>query len=86
MKYLIISDLHFGKGDDFILTHQLEYINSLYDLEYDEIIILGDVFDKRRTADIKVLNEVKKVFDKLLTKVNKITIICGNHQAQACDL
>lgn len=83
MKYLIFTDPHFGKNDDFFLNYQLAFNKSLINViqkeKVNEIIILGDVFDKRKILDIKVMNEVIDSFSKLFSSVEHTYIITGNH-------
>lgn len=85
---VILGDLHFGiRGDSrLFLSYQEKIINNVI-IPYldknreniEKIVILGDIFDKRRQVNIFVLNAVKEFFDKLETYGIPIFITIGNH-------
>ncbi len=79
MKILYLNDIHFGvhKNNVDFLKSQLSFLNYLIDnSEYDEVHILGDVFDNRRLVDMYILNEVNEFFLKFDCPVY---ITLGNH-------
>jgi predicted phosphodiesterase len=86
MKCLLITDLHFGAKNNSLTwwKSQSTFINEQVipyivhnNIEY--IICLGDVFDSRSSISIYIAQEVRKLFHSLAELVEKIYIICGNH-------
>jgi len=85
MKHLILSDLHFGvKTDDFFINYQKNYLLSLIEIikEYniENIIVTGDINDKRKITDNRILNIFKDIFNEIerQTNIGYIAIV-GNH-------
>lgn len=83
-KKALINDLHFGvRNDNLLFCNYFDlFINNVFipTLEkngIEEIIILGDVFDRRKFINYQTLAWVKGFFEKL--KNYKIHIILGNH-------
>lgn len=82
MKSLIIGDLHIGVHNNSTchLNQSLNFFNTyIFPIlnDIDNIILLGDVFDKRTNIDINILKVVKEnIFDKL---TKPIYWILGNH-------
>lgn len=84
-KVLILSDLHFGKSTHNFFEKQLSYFEKvvfpyLLENKIENVIQLGDVFDKRRFSDNKILSELGERFFRFFNK-NKINlyIVVGNH-------
>lgn len=85
MKNLLLSDLHHGKGDSYMETYQLSFLESIPKLieakNIKRIIFLGDILDKRRTADLKILQKFKSAYDKIISCVDHVVVVCGNHDS-----
>lgn len=92
MKIWIISDLHFGKHNldsdrwlnnmksyfyDFFIPFLLEYKK-----EDDKLFILGDIFDNRNSLNLKVIQTVIELFEKLGSIID-CHILLGNHDMYA---
>ena len=87
MKVGVITDTHFGvyKGSSVFLESSLRFfrnflIPELKKRNIDTIFHCGDLFDNRSSLDIKVINEVLKLFREDL-KDFKVYIIVGNHDS-----
>lgn len=85
MQVAMVTDTHLGvhKSSDVFLKSQLnffrnQFIPELKKKKIDTIIHLGDMFDNRSNMNVKVMNEVHKLFKEDF-KDFKIYIICGNH-------
>lgn len=85
MKICLITDLHFGvhKSSNVFLTSQLKYFDEEFipymeNNNIDNVFILGDVFDNRNSINVKIINEVYHLFDKL-SKGRKLYVLIGNH-------
>jgi DNA repair exonuclease SbcCD nuclease subunit len=83
MKILILSDLHHGKDLDFFVEYQLNYLNTTINIirenNVKKIFLLGDVHDKRRKADIRIINLFKEKYEEIEKLVEEIVVISGNH-------
>ena len=77
MKTLVIGDTHFHNSNRELRHEQLKTIKGLYDLDIDNIIFLGDVFDKRNPSPECVL-DVKRFFDSVYKRTY---ILRGNHDS-----
>ena len=83
MKYIIITDTHFGaknnsqfwctKQMDFMYKTLIPYINNLD--EQWTLVHLGDVFDSRSVINSKIVDEVDKMF-------KTINEVCGKHNTE----
>lgn len=83
MKYIIITDTHFGaknnsqfwcaKQMDFMYKTLIPYINNLD--EQWTLVHLGDVFDSRSVINSKIVDEVDKMF-------KAINEVCGKHNTE----
>jgi len=82
MKNLIISDWHHHNNDYFI-NYQLKLMDSIINYvkknNIDSVIDCGDTLDKRRIADIKLLNLFRDKHRELLDCVDRYVVIRGNH-------
>lgn len=85
-KIAIVTDTHFGarNGSIDILNNQKEFFISqflpyLKENNIDTIIHAGDVFDNRKTQDMRIVTEWKNLIQKTLNDGFKWHIIIGNH-------
>ena len=83
-KILLVPDIHFGSqenNDDF-LDYQFTCIDWMYNVarehNIENIIFLGDIFDKRRTINLRILDKIYKEFG--FSEFNHYFIL-GNHDA-----
>ena len=82
MKTLVIGDTHFHNSNRELRHEQIRTIRGLYELSVDNVIFLGDVFDKRNPSPECVL-DVKNFFDSIYKETYVLT---GNHdQATKSD-
>ena len=87
MKILLLTDLHFGVKSDSPIFH--EYQKLFFDdilfpyldtHSIDTMIILGDVFDRRKYTNHQTIEHCKKnFFDVLEIRNIQIHNILGNH-------
>jgi len=85
----LVTDQHFGARsnsqiflDYFMKFYDNVFFPALEEYGVEEIIDLGDTFDRRKSVDFYILNQVKeRYYDKLLNKNIKIHSIVGNHTA-----
>lgn len=91
MKVALVTDTHFGvfKGNQVFLSSSLRYfrefvVPTLKKHGIGTLIHLGDMFDNRSSLDIKVMNEVYKLFREDL-KDFSIHILVGNHDSAYRD-
>ena len=87
MKLVLISDLHFGIHNDseIFLEHQRNFFEEqlfpyIMDQKIKNIVILGDMFDRRKYTNHQTIHFLKNNFFDALKKMN-ITVhsIMGNH-------
>ncbi len=86
-KIALINDIHFGIRNDNILflSNQLEYwtenlIPRLVKDGITDLIVLGDLFDRRKYINFLTLHTVKQeIFNKLEELGINIHILVGNH-------
>ena len=85
MEIALLGDTHFGiyKSSQIFLNSQMRFFREMFipyckDVGIDTIVHAGDLFDNRNNINIKILNEVHKLFKEDL-KDFKIYIIVGNH-------
>ena len=80
MKYLFITDLHFGIYKDIgLLKYQFETLNKILDEEEpDGLIIGGDVFHYK-SPRIETILEVGDWLDELPVYCENVIILRGNH-------
>lgn len=84
MKYLIFGDLHVNdhKQNDYYFYLSLQILEYLFNYainnKIQNIIFLGDIFEKRTEVNIYFLTEVRKIILKYCKKIN-IVFIIGNH-------
>ena len=91
MKVAIITDTHYGarKGSDhlhnyFEMFYRDVFFPSLEKYQVDTIIHMGDIFDSRKSIDLKSLEWSKKVVFEPLKKYNVYAIV-GNHDCYYKD-
>ena len=77
MKTVVIGDTHFHNSNKGLRHEQLKTIKRLYQLDVDNVIFLGDVFDKRNPSPECVL-DVKRFFDGVFKDTY---ILRGNHDS-----
>ena len=78
MRTLVIGDTHFHDSNRSLRLHQIETIRNLYiNNLVDNVIFLGDVFDKRKPSPECII-DVKKFFDSVSVPT---FIIRGNHDS-----
>lgn len=91
MKYIILNDIHFGcrNSSEIFIKYQETFFDYLIQYMSENsithIIMLGDVFDKRRYIDYRVLDFVYRVFNKLKNNNIEVTITLGNHDVYYKD-
>lgn len=87
MKYLMFSDIHWGKTNNSQLKNQdcldfIEFVcNYTENNPIDQIIFLGDWFDNRDSINVQTLYYSSKGLEKLnsISKKTPIKFIVGNH-------
>ncbi len=83
-KVVIISDTHFGDGDD-LMTKALEVDRWLETITErgapDKIVLLGDIFDLWKSTLSDSLRAAKYFFEQLslLPDLQEIVLVPGNH-------
>lgn len=87
MKVALVTDTHAGIRND--LECLRVYQNNFWENEFfpelknrgiDQIIHLGDFFDKRQYLTLKTMENTKNVFQRLLKEYDThMTILLGNH-------
>ena len=91
MKVAIITDTHYGarKGSDhlhnyFEMFYRDVFFPSLEKYQVDTVIHMGDIFDSRKSIDLKSLEWSKKVVFEPL-KMYNVHAIVGNHDCYYKD-
>ena len=91
MKIAIITDTHYGarKGSKHLHEYFEKFYNDIFfpELEknnVDTIVHMGDIFDSRKSIDLKSLEWSKKVVFEPLKKYNVYAIV-GNHDCYYKD-
>ena len=91
MKVAIITDTHYGarKGSDhlhnyFEMFYRDVFFPSLEKYQVDTVIHMGDIFDSRKSIDLKSLEWSKKVVFEPHKKYNVYAIV-GNHDCYYKD-
>lgn len=91
MKYIVITDTHFGAKNNSLLwcASQLKYIDNVLipylnnQTEPWKLIHLGDVFDSRAVVNAKIVDEIDKRFEQFNEICertgNEMIIVGGNH-------
>ena len=86
MKIALVTDLHFGVRNDNVIF--ADYQKRFFEQDFwpvvtekcDEIICLGDTFDRRRFINYRSLNAAHEMFFNQIEKWGKRThLIVGNH-------
>ena len=85
MKIAILGDTHVGARNDSILFNDffLKFFDDIFfpylekHQDIKTIVHLGDVFDKRKTINFRILNLWKRIFSKL--SEYSTYLIPGNH-------
>lgn len=84
--FAIINDVHIGarNGNEHIRAAQGRFFKTMFDdMESNDIktlVILGDLFDKRKIIDFKSLEFARKeLFDVAKEKNLSVIILLGNH-------
>jgi len=72
-KRLIISDLHIGS----LYSKEKELLKFLKEMEYDELILAGDIIDFIKVPDFTI--ESSEIFKFLTYLDKKIIYVVGNH-------
>ena len=87
MKILLLADIHFGIRSDseYFRKKQLKFFDELRQYihnhkEINQIAILGDIMDKRKSVDFQTMDLAKMCIDNLSITVPK-NIIVGNHDS-----
>lgn len=83
----LINDCHIGVRNDspIFLEHHKKFftetfIPELINHKVQDVLILGDFFDRRKYSNFNTVYEVKKfLFDELLDKGFNVWMIVGNH-------
>jgi len=86
-KLAFINDCHIGVRNDstvFLEAHKKFFtelfIPTLEKEQIKDVVILGDLFDRRKYINFNTAHECKKwLFDVLLEKNIKVDILVGNH-------
>lgn len=80
-RTLVLGDLHIHDRSETVRKRQLECIKKIVNKEKpEEIIQLGDFFDKRSPSPEAVL-AAKDLIDFMVAKCEKIVILRGNHDS-----
>lgn len=84
---LLLTDLHFGARSDS--THFDKFFETFYQATFfpyvdslciTSVVLLGDIFDRRKYINFNILKNCKRYFfDELRNRGIKTTIIAGNH-------
>jgi len=90
-KYIIMNDVHFGvrNGSQAFMVYQSKVYNSI--IKYavknsiTHLVILGDVFDKRKTIDFSVYQFALDIFKRFADNGINIIISLGNHDVYYKD-
>ncbi len=85
----LITDQHFGvrNNSQVFLDYYFKFYDNVFfpkleEYNISEIIDLGDTFDKRKSIDFNILDQVKnRYFKKLLDREKTVHSIVGNHTA-----
>lgn len=87
MQTIILTDLHFGARSDS--THFDKFFETFYrdtffpyvdSLGISSVVLLGDIFDRRKYINFNILKNCKRYFfDELKKRAIHTTIIAGNH-------
>ena len=86
MKIALVTDLHFGVRNDNVIF--ADYQKRFFEKDFwpvvteqcDEMICLGDTFDRRRFINYRSLNAAHEMFFNEIEKWGKRThLIVGNH-------
>lgn len=87
MKVAIITDQHFGARNDSV--HFLDFFEKFYSGTFfptldaekiQNVLILGDTFDRRKYVNFYSLQRAKKMFfDPLAERGIKVHMLVGNH-------
>lgn len=83
----MITDLHFGVRGDSKTWHEImrdfftgEFILYVAKHDIKTVVILGDVFDKRKSIGVETAALAREVlFDPLESMGVQVHVICGNH-------
>jgi len=82
MRTLILGDMH-HKANDYHINYQMKFLGGIKHLikqrEIDSLVFLGDIHDKRRLADIRVINLFRDMYSDISSMVKNVYIIAGNH-------
>ncbi len=80
-RTIVLGDLHIHDRSDTVRKRQLECIKKIINEEKpEEVIQLGDFFDKRSPSPEAVL-AAKDLIDFMVSKCDKIAILRGNHDS-----
>ena len=85
MSIIICGDPHFGFRNNIekFVSYQSQSFYTMIDYAFEnkikDIILLGDIFDNRRSIYLPILNDVLIKFKYALDKGINITMIAGNH-------
>jgi len=79
----VIGDLHFGIRGNSKLFHTilLTELNRVLSkiTRKDSVVLLGDIFDSRSSANFNILNDAWDFFITLSRKSKEVFILAGNH-------
>ena len=89
MRVALVTDLHWGARNDsqvFVDFYDRFYTNTFFptlkEKGIDTVLILGDVFDRRKYINFVTLEHAKRIlFDRLAENGIKAYILVGNHDA-----
>ena len=86
VRRLIVSDLHFGSGDDLLRSPEaLERIEP--ELAWcDELVINGDCFELVFSSLTEAVDASRSFFDLAARRVESIVILPGNHDHHLVSL
>ena len=86
MRVALVTDLHFGVRNDNVVF--ADYQKRFFEKDFwpvvheqcEEIICLGDVFDRRRFINYRSFNAAQEMFfDPIRDWGKKVHLIVGNH-------
>ena len=86
-KVIILGDVHFGVRGDSVefFNYFLKFVDDVFfpfikNNKIKNVVMVGDVFDRRKFVNFNILNEAKvNFFDKLSALCENVYIILGNH-------
>lgn len=85
MRALILSDLHLGSP---LFDDRAEIVYLITSNEFDEIILLGDIFDAWEKNFHSIMIEYKSIIDAIwsMSIEKKVVFVIGNHDPSMSEI